>query len=160
MSGEFMKLKRRYKFYLLRLFRIKASPHAVAMGITLGFIPHWFPTFGIGPILSVGLAKLGRANLIAAAAGGIIGTPLWPLCFYLNYRLGSLLIEGKSHVDQISEVEYIEAVNHTLGSLQSGSLYFLIGAIVNIVISSIIIYFISFWLFKKYRLNILLKLRY
>ncbi|WP_102344775.1 DUF2062 domain-containing protein [Bacillus sp. Marseille-P3661] len=155
-----MKIKRRVKYYLFRLFRLKASPKEVSIGLALGFIPNWFPTFGIGPIMSIGIAKVFRGNLIAAVIGGIIGTPIWPILFYLNYRTGSLFFNKHSKVDEIEDVEYLDAVNDTVGSLQSGSFLFLSGAIINVFISSLVIYLLVYILFKKYRVTILRKLKY
>ncbi|WP_404330415.1 DUF2062 domain-containing protein [Mesobacillus maritimus] len=146
-----MKLKRRTRYYLLRFSRLKASPHQVALGFTLGFIPNWFPTFGLGPILSVGIAKLAKVNVFAAVMGGIIGTPLWPVLFLLNYRVGGLFQDNPSKVEEIVEVEYIEAVNDTVGSIQSGSLQFLTGAFINILLSSMVLYLLVFMIFKIYR---------
>jgi uncharacterized protein len=114
-----MKLKRISKYYLLRFSRIKASPQQVAYGITLGFIPCWFPTFGLGPIISAGLARMFKANILAAFAGGLLGTPLWPALFFLNYKTGSLFFPKHSQVDEISEVEYVVAANHTIESMKS-----------------------------------------
>lgn len=155
-----MKLQRRFKYYLIRLFRLKAGPHQVALGLSLGFIPNWFPTFGFGPVLSLGLAKITRVNVIAAVIGGIIGTPLWPVFFLFNYRVGGLFLKKPSEVNELEEVQYIEVVNDTVGSLQSGSLQFLTGALVNVLLSSLILYVIVYLIFKKYRTRILSKLKY
>jgi len=146
-----LKLKRRTRYYLLRVSRLKASPHEVALGVTLGFIPNWFPTFGLGPILSVGIAKITKVNVFAAVMGGIIGTPLWPVLFWLNYRVGGLMHDKPSEVGQLEEVEYIEAVNDTVGSIQSGSLQFLTGALLNILVSSLVLYLLVLMIFKIYR---------
>jgi uncharacterized protein len=146
-----LKLKRHTRYYLLRLLRLKASPHQVALGVALGFIPNWFPTFGLGPILSAGIAKITKVNVFAAIIGGIIGTPLWPALFWFNYRVGGLFQDKPSEVEQFEEVEYIEAVNDTVGSIQSGSLQFLAGACINILISSMLLYVLVFMLFRKYR---------
>jgi uncharacterized protein len=155
-----MKWKRRSKYYLIRLFRLKASPHQVALGLALGFVPNWFPTFGIGPVLSAGIAKITRVNLIAAIIGGFIGTPLWPFFFLLNYKVGSLFYHMPSKVTEIQEVEYLEAVSDTVDSWHSGSVQFLEGALINSLLSSIIIYLIVYFLFKKYRIPILTRIRY
>ncbi|MBY0097367.1 DUF2062 domain-containing protein [Mesobacillus maritimus] len=146
-----MKLKRRTRYYVLRFVRLKANPHQVALGVTLGFIPNWFPTFGLGPILSMGLAKLSKGNVFAAALGGIVGVPLWPVLFWLNYQIGGLFHDKPSQVDEIEEVEYIEAINDTVESIQTGSEQFLTGAIMNILVSSVILYILTFVLFSKYR---------
>ncbi|WP_134701477.1 DUF2062 domain-containing protein [Ammoniphilus sp. YIM 78166] len=154
-----MKLKRRLKYYLLRLFRLKAGPHQIAMGLTLGFVPNWFPTFGLGPMLSVGLAKLTGVNLIAAVIGGVLGAPIWPVLFLLNYKVGSLILSEPSKVNDIEEVDYYEAIDDTVG-VASGSIQYITGTLVNVVLSSLLVYLSIYFLFRRYRLNILLKLRY
>ncbi|MBM4761499.1 DUF2062 domain-containing protein [Bacillus sp. B15-48] len=155
-----MKLKRRSKYFLIRLFRLKASPHHVAMGLALGFAPNWFPTFGLGPFFSAALAKLTRVNVLAAFIGGLIGTPLWPVLFWLNYQVGSLFYQKPSKVEEIVEVEYLEAVNDTVGSWQSGSMQFITGSLVNMFVMGIIMYILVYFLFKKYRMSILTKIKY
>jgi uncharacterized protein len=154
-----MKLKRRSKYFMIRFFRLKASPHQVAMGFALGFAPNWFPTFGVGPFLSAGLAKITRVNVLAAFIGGVIGTPLWPILFWMNYRMGIIFIKNPSKVDEIEDVEYIEAVSDTVGSLQTGSMQFLTGALINMLIAAFIMYVLVYYLFKKYRVNILTRLK-
>jgi uncharacterized protein len=126
----------------------------MAYGIMLGFIPCWFPTFGMGPFFSAGLARVARANILAAFVGGMLGTPLWPALFFLNYKAGSFFFPAHINVSDISEVEYLDAANHTVESLQSGSLSFLTGAVVNIIISSLIIYVFVYFLYKNYGNNI------
>lgn len=156
-------IKRKIKYYLLRLFRLNASPHHVAAGFTMGLIPNWLPTFGLGPVLSVGLAKLIRVNTFSAIVGAVLGTPLWPILFLLNYKVGSLILDRKTHIDEIEDVDYINAFYHTSGEINStthsGGYLFLAGAAINILISSILIYFIVYFLFKKYRVKILCKIR-
>ena len=157
-----MKIKRRFKYYFIRLFRLKGSPHQVAAGFTMGLLPSWFPTFGLGPLLSIGLAKLSRTNEIAAFVGGVLGTPIWPILFLLNYQVGSALLDKQPKIDELEEVDYTSALQHTLdgvNNIQSSGYSFLLGAIINILISSFIIYFLVYFLFKRYRVRILSKLR-
>ncbi|WP_066051811.1 DUF2062 domain-containing protein [Robertmurraya korlensis] len=153
-----MNLRRQRKYYLLRLFRIKASPRQVACGLVLGFIPSWFPTFGLGPLLSIGMAKVFRVNVIAALIGGVIGTPIWPILFFCNYKMGSLVFERQNKVDEIDDVSYQYVVNDTLGSIQSGGFLFLTGACINMIIASLAMYVIVYILFKRYRGTILQKI--
>lgn len=154
-----MKLKRKFKYYFIRLFRQKASPHQVAKGLMIGFIANWYPTFGFGPIISAGIARAARANVIAAVVGGVISTPLWPILFIFNYQMGSLFVHKPVEATEIEDVRNTEAVNDTVSSLQLGSMQFLTGALANTVLSSVITYIISYFLFKKYRMNILEKLK-
>lgn len=157
-----MKVTRRIKYNLIRLFRLKSGPHHVALGLTMGLVPSWIPTFGLGPVLSVGLARLVRANTVSALVGGVIGTPIWPLLFLLNYKVGSLIFDREPKVDELEEVEYINAIHHTyegiVGSHSTGFL-FLTGAVINILIFSTLIYFIVYLIFKRFRVRILNKIR-
>lgn len=157
-----MKVTRRIKYNIIRLFRLKSSPHQVALGFTVGFMPNWIPTFALGPFLSVALAKLVRANTVSAIVGGVIGTPIWPLLFLLNYKVGSLLLDKKTKVDELGQVDYIDAIQHTFEGIDgspSVGFSFLTGAAINILLSSILIYFIVYFLFKMYRVRILNKIR-
>ncbi|MEK5444675.1 DUF2062 domain-containing protein [Fredinandcohnia sp. FSL W7-1320] len=157
-----MKLGRKVKYNLVRLLRVNDSPHQVALGFTLGFIPNWYPTFGLGVILSVGLAKLVRANTVAAFVGGVIGSPLWPALFLLNYKVGNLLLDRSTRVDELEDVDYADALEHTLdgvNSFFSKGFTFLEGAFINTVLFSIFSYFIVKFLFKMYRKGLLRMIR-
>lgn len=157
-----MKITRKIKYNIIRLFRLKSSPHQVALGFTVGFIPSWIPTFGLGPFLSVALAKLVKSNTVSAIVGGVIGTPIWPLLFLLNYKVGSFILDRKTMFDKLEEVEYINAIYHTFAGIagfHSSGFLFLTGAVINILISSILIYFIVYLLFKTCRVRILNKIR-
>lgn len=157
-----MKITRVIKYNLIRLFRLKSGPHQVASGVTIGFIPSWLPTFGLGPVLSVGMARFLKANTVSALVGGVLGTFIWPLLFFLNYKVGSLLLDRNTKVDELDEVEYIDAIEHTytgIVSSHSSGFIFLTGAMCNIVISSIFIYIMVYIVFKTYRVRILNRIR-
>ncbi|AMO86719.1 DUF2062 domain-containing protein [Solibacillus sp. FSL W7-1472] len=157
-----MKITRVIKYNLIRLFRLKSGPHQVASGVTIGFIPSWLPTFGLGPVLSVGMARFLKANTVSALVGGVLGTFIWPLLFFLNYKVGSLLLDRNTKVDELDEVEYIDAIEHTytgIVSSHSSGFIFLTGAMCNIVISSIFIYIMVYIMFKTYRVRILNRIR-
>ena len=64
-------LKRRFKYLLIKLLRLKDHSHKVALGFSLGSVVNFVPTFGFGLILSVGLAKLCKGNSIAGLIGGM-----------------------------------------------------------------------------------------
>lgn len=157
-----MKITRVIKYNLIRLFRLRSGPHQVASGVTIGFIPSWLPTFGLGPVLSVGMARLLKANTVSALVGGFLGTFIWPMLFFLNYKVGSLLLNRSTKVDEFDEVEYINAIEHTYTGIvnsHSSGFIFLTGAMCNIVISSILIYIMVYIMFKTYRVKILNKIR-
>jgi uncharacterized protein (DUF2062 family) len=155
-----MNILRRIKYYLVRLFRIKSGSHQIALGVIIGFSPCWLPTFGIGPMLSVALAKFVKANVISALISAALGSFLWPLLFFLNYKMGSILMfndvpeKRPSNTDDVTYIEPIEQVN----SLRAVGIEFTIGAIFNIVFFGIVGYIALYYLFNRYRERILLKL--
>lgn len=145
-----MNIKRKTKYYLIRLLRLKTDAKDIAFGLTLGFFPNWFPTFGTGPIISIALAKLFNTSVISAFIGGVAGALLWPILFFLNYKTGNYLLDFSSSITDINEAE-IEAVNLFYYKTKKIGYEFLSGAIVNSIIFSFIIYFTSYVIFKKYR---------
>lgn len=153
-----MKWKRSFKFYLLRLFRLHSETNKIALGIAIGFLPNWIPTFGFGPLLSVALAKVFRGNAVGALVGGVAGTTAWPVLFLLNYKVGAFLLKHKNPVYSMDDVEYMDMTESIIGWDVMG-LQFLVGTMVNCVISTVILYTIFYVLFQKYRIVILAKVK-
>jgi uncharacterized protein (DUF2062 family) len=145
------KWRRRIKYYLLRLIRQKSGSHSIALGFSVGFMPNLYPTFGIGPFLSVALAKLLRANTISALLGGTIGAWMWPGFFYLNYKVGEMVTNLKVDVEKIVDKE-IDKVANDVGGIGWN---FIVGAGINSIIIGLVLYIISFYLMSKYRVRIL-----
>jgi uncharacterized protein (DUF2062 family) len=163
-----MKLRRKITYYLIRLFRIRQGNHQVALGFVLGFFPCWYPTFGVGPALSIGLSKLVRGNLPASVIAASLGSLAWPILFYTNYKVGYflriLLIESSNSAEEeevlevtVPEVDYTETINF-LETWGRAGMDFMAGAIFNSVLFSILGYGLIRWLLSKYRLRILRKL--
>lgn len=162
-----IKLIRRMKYYCLRLLRIKNSDHRIAVGFMAGFFHCWFPTFGIGMLLSVGVAKLLRGNLAAAIISGSLGSFMWPVLFFLNYKVGFILssffttpaFQLEEVIDiPIPDFDYSETVDH-FSSLGHIGTHFLVGSLVNSVLFSIVGYYVVRYILKYYRQPLLRKLR-
>lgn len=157
-----VRLIRRIRYYTIRLFRIRTGAHKVALGLVTGFFPCWFPTFGIGPVLSVTITKMMRGNTVAAVFSAAIGSFLWPVLFYLNYATGRILWSPSVRVEvpmAIEEVEYTETVTllQKLGELGAE---FLIGSIVNSILFTVIGYALFRYSFKRIRPTVLKSLRH
>jgi uncharacterized protein (DUF2062 family) len=162
-----LKLFRKLKYYSLKLLRIRKSDHTVAIGFIAGFFLCWFPTFGVGVLLSVGLTKLLRGNLVATLISSTLGSLLWPLLFFLNYKsgfiIGSLLHSPSYQLEDaleepIPDPDYSEAADH-FNSISDIGLSFLTGSIINSIFFSVIGYFIVRFALKHYRLPLLKKLK-
>lgn len=161
------KLMNYLTYYGIRILRIKKGDHRIALGFAIGFFPCWFPTFGIGLPLSLALARLVRGNMPSAVLAAMIGSFLWPLLFYANYKTGHFITElftspSFDFEDVIAEPapeqDYIEAATH-YGMLSDIGVNFMIGSLVNSSISTIILYAGCRLFVRSYRVPLLNLLR-
>lgn len=143
-----MTYRRRLKFYLLKLFRLHDSPKAVAGGIAWGAFVHFYPTFGFGPLIAVGMARLFGANMVAATVGWAVFMPLFPLFFYLNFLVGDMLTGVPT--------ENIWYAIQGMSSLRLKDILllgkaFTLGFLVNGLLEVILLWWGGYVLFKRYR---------
>lgn len=88
------------RYIAYRLRRLKASPHAVALGFAIGAFSAVTPFFGAHVALAVAVAWFFGGSLVAAILGTFMGNPLtYPLLWYSTYEMGNLMLgeEGKRH---------------------------------------------------------------
>lgn len=140
---------RRLKFLLIKLFRIKENAHNVSLGFTLGFLIHFIPSFGMGPILSTVGAKLFKGNPIAGFISGVALIWLFPFLFYLNVVVGETLFPYG--------VFPSAAGMHSHGldaGIHLGAVFF-IGMIINIILFGMVVYYLIYTIMRKYRLSFL-----
>ena len=138
---------KRIRHALILLWKEKKSPAYRARGLAVGVFSGCFPLFGLQTLIGVGLASLVRGSHLLAAVGTWISNPLTYIPLYwLNYKLGSLLL-GKS----IDFIEYRELTNKELwsqGWLFSLKIFLgssLIGLFMSIIVGT------SLYLFLKYQ---------
>lgn len=97
-----MGLRRLWHFILLRLHRIKVSDHQIALGFAAGAFVSFTPFLGLHFIMAALIALALRGNILASAAGTVVGNPLtFPPIFLATYNLGAL-IQGRPHLSSIS----------------------------------------------------------
>lgn len=158
-----MKFARSIRYYVLRLFRLRSGAHKIALGFVMGFYPCWFPTFGVGPALSVLIARLVKANVVAAIVAAGLGSFLWPVLFYMNYVAGRLLFglsdwlftEKPVHLEDVDYTEPIGQVN----SWSEMGTEFVVGSVFNSIVLSAVGYFVLLIIFSRYRERLLKKIR-
>jgi uncharacterized protein (DUF2062 family) len=88
-------LKRRIGETWQRLSRIDARPDQIAAGFCIGIVASFLPLNPSPIIVATVVAWLLKRNVIAAVAGAtaaILYTPLLPLMWLAEYRLGKLLL--------------------------------------------------------------------
>ncbi len=157
---------RKFKYYCLRLLRIKKSDHVVALGSILGFLHCWFPTFIVGLPISLLLTRLLRGNLAACVIFSTIGSFTWPGLFYMNYKVGfwlsRLVGTPAPHHPAENAANVAPPIAHKAGHFASFGhmgMTFLVGSIVNSIVFSIIGYFVIRFILNRYRPALITKLK-
>lgn len=88
-------LKRRIQDVWQKLSRIDARPDQIAAGFSIAIVASFLPLNPSPIAVGTAVAWLLKRNVIAAAAGGamaIVFTPLLPLLWLAEYRLGQLIL--------------------------------------------------------------------
>jgi uncharacterized protein (DUF2062 family) len=82
----------RLRTAVVRLLRLNASPHGIALGFTLGLALSLFPVPFLGMVVALALAPAVGASLPAVYAGTAVVNPLTGAAFYFGELwLGSSL---------------------------------------------------------------------
>ena len=157
------RLGRAIKYKTIRLLRIQKGSHQVALGCTFGFFPCWFPTFGVGPALSVLLCRLVKGNVPAAVLAASFGSFMWPVLFFLNYFTGKLFYDGEAaqarqvvmqQYHEWPDIYYEEPIKQ-VNSWSSVGVEFLVGSIINSIVFSVVGYVLIRIIFNRYRKQLL-----
>ena len=91
-------------YHLLRMCRIRTASEKVARGFALGIIPHFFPTFGMGAVISAVFARACGGNGLAGLVGGALFTPFWPFLFVLNVKVGAWIFSDPAGAVEVADV--------------------------------------------------------
>jgi uncharacterized protein (DUF2062 family) len=78
-----------------QLLRVKDAPQAIALGAAVGIFFGFIPLWGLKTLLAIGLARLLRGNLVAAAIAVTLHDvllPLVPLLLRWEYDIGYWLL--------------------------------------------------------------------
>lgn len=95
---------RSLRYANLRLGRLGASRHTIALGLAIGVFASFQPILGFQMLFAAGLAWMLRASLGAALIGTFAGGPLtWPFMWLASYHLGAALTGGP-HAVTVNEL--------------------------------------------------------
>ncbi|MGK9254289.1 DUF2062 domain-containing protein [Paenibacillus humicus] len=160
--------KRNLTYHGIRLLRQRQGSHRISLGAVLGLLPCWYPTFGIGLALSLGLIRLFRGNAVSGMLAASVGTFLWPILFYANYLTGQLSRElfarpaepelAELLSEPAADISYEETAD-SLGALSGIGVDFLIGSVLNSIVVSAAMYGVLRILWTRYRLPLLMGVR-
>lgn len=77
---------------MLRLARLRTSPHSLSLGFAAGAFASFTPLLGFHFLLAALLAMVVRGNVLASLAGTVVGNPVtFPLIWLATYKLGSVI---------------------------------------------------------------------
>jgi len=86
-------LKRLFRFNYLKLLRLKASTHSIAIGLAAGVLVGFMPIIPFQTVVAVAFAFLVRGSKIAAALGTWVSNPVNMIPFYsLMYYVGKTVL--------------------------------------------------------------------
>lgn len=104
---------RSVQYFVKRVLRLTASPHAIAAGVAAGIFASWMPFLGFHFVIAAALAFLLAGNLVASAIGTGIGNPItFPFIWAITHKLGTTLLGGRhQHPDR--EINLMEHFRHT-----------------------------------------------
>lgn len=150
------KLKRFIRYWYLRLVRIQASPHNIAVGLAAGVFVGLLPVLPFQTVIAVALAFVVRGSKIAAALGTWISNPLnWVPVYMMFYYVGKAVVPFDVPPFNPSQLEMAEM-------LEMGWKFFavmMVGGLVVATPSAIASYFIAFKGVQAYRVRRQARLR-
>lgn len=144
---------RSFQYFIKRVLRLTATPHAIAAGVAAGVFASWTPLLGFHFILAFAISYLLAGNMVAAALGTAFGNPLsFPFIWALTLKVGNMLIgiETGAHQKHVN----LEAL---LRHLDISQLWepvlkpMLIGAIPPGVVSGIAFYILTYWAVRVFQ---------
>lgn len=89
-----MTFSRAMRYQLLKFVRIRATPHAIGLGVAMGIFSAFLPLVGVHMALSAALAWMLGGNMIAAVASTLLlGNPItYPFIWAAAWEAGQMIL--------------------------------------------------------------------
>ena len=92
--------ERSLRYMVLRLWRIKATPHSIALGCAVGVFAIFTPFLGCQMLMAASLALLLRGSVMASAVGTFAGNPLtYPVIWGSTFAVGNLFLGNSANAE-------------------------------------------------------------
>ena len=154
-----MKFTRQLKYYVVRLKRLRGTPHELALGIALGIFTGMMPIMPFQITLAVALALLFKGSKITAAMGTWVSNPLnWYFLYYFSFKIGAVFLglseKNRIFLSVMATMREGDELLATLGKMASagGTIMaaFLIGGLTMGLVLAIPSYFVFLRLFRTF----------
>jgi uncharacterized protein len=145
-------LKQRVRAYWQKLSHIDARPDQIATGFSVGIVASFLPLNPSPIIVATAVAWLLKRNVIAAVAGAtaaILYSPLLPVIWLAEYRLGKLIlpVQHKLALDQARLWEVLQKGWDVYAAMLLGSI--VIAAPVTLVTYLVVKWLADRWVRKR-----------
>lgn len=115
--------ERSLRYTALRLLRVRATPHQLALGCAIGVFAAVTPLVGLQMALAGLLALALRASFAAAMLGTFFGNPIvWAVVWPATYATGSFLVGSSAELDQVSLTTQFAVLWESVRTLSPGML--------------------------------------
>lgn len=100
------------QYFVKRVLRITATPHAIAAGAAAGVLASFTPYLGFHFLIAAALAICLRGNVVASALGTMVGNPItFPFIFAATLELGRFLLYGR-HPESFAPINLASTLRH------------------------------------------------
>jgi uncharacterized protein (DUF2062 family) len=88
---------RSVRYVMMRLKRLKSSPHRIAVGAAAGIFAIFTPFLGVQLLLAGAISVILRGSILASLLSSFAGNPLtYPIIWFATYNLGSALLGAQT----------------------------------------------------------------
>ncbi len=114
-----MGLSRAWRYLMHRMARLKASPHAIALGFAAGAFASFSPFIGLHFILAGLIAFALRASILASAVGTVVGNPLtFPFIWLSTYNVGAALLGRETKGEVVLDLPAVSESAASAGMME------------------------------------------
>lgn len=110
--------ERSLRYIMLRLLRIRATPHQLALGFALGVFASITPLVGLQMAVAGLLAIVLRASFTAAMLGTFFGNPVvWAIIWPATFATGSYMLGVPGGLDQTQLLAHFDELWRSVSSI-------------------------------------------
>jgi len=107
--------KRSLRYMMLRLLRIPASSHSIAVGCAAGVFAIFTPFLGFQMMLAAVLAIALRGSVLASAIGTFAGNPLtYSVIWFSTLKLGNILLGSSANAETYNFSDNARALGRSI----------------------------------------------
>lgn len=148
MKTIWTRISRFFRYFYLRVLRVRTDAHSTALGLALGVFIGCLPIIPFQCLAVLGLAVLFGGNKIVAVLGTFVSNPpTLPIFYFFLYKVGKVFVPGRVPKLDMAQLAFSEL-------LQKGwdlVTVMMVGGLVVGIPAAIITYFIALRCIQTYQ---------